>query len=241
MKHILDRPVWSALTSRHAALAEGSDLARRYHPSTVPFAAARDDSAESLQALGELAGPDEALLLLQADPIVLPSGYLAEIMASGVQMVLQRTPPKVADTRIERLSEADAPEMLALATLTKPGPFSPKAQALGEFFGVKADGRLIAMAGERLKPAGYTEVSGVCTHPDFQGRGLGKLLSVFMTHRVLERDETPYLHAYATNAAAIGLYESIGFQLRTMMNVAVIRAVGAPPAPERALHPHPEN
>jgi ribosomal protein S18 acetylase RimI-like enzyme len=224
MKHILERPAWSALTTRHAALSEGGDLARRYHPSIVPFAAARDDREESLQALGELASPDESLLIVQADEIVLPRGFVATITASGVQMILRRTPQKVADERIERLTDADAPEMLALATLTKPGPFSLKAQSLGEFFGVKVDGALVAMAGERMKQDGFTEVSGVCVHPNFQGRGLGKLLSVFMTHRVLERGETPYLHAYATNAAAIGLYESIGFELRSMMNVAVIRA-----------------
>jgi predicted GNAT family acetyltransferase len=108
--------------------------------------------------------------------------------------------------------------------LTKPGPFTLRAHALGEFFGVKIDGRLVAMAGERMKTAGFTEVSGVCTHPDFQGRGLGKLLSIFVTHRVLDRGETPFLHAFATNNAAIKLYESIGFELRTMMNVAMIRA-----------------
>jgi predicted GNAT family acetyltransferase len=79
------------------------------------------------------------------------------------------------------------------------------------------------MAGERMKQEGFTEVSGVCTHPDFQGRGLARLLSVFMTHRILARGETPYLHAYATNAAAIRLYQSIGFELRSMMNVAVVR------------------
>ncbi len=113
--------------------------------------------------------------------------------------------------------------MLDLATLTKPGPFTLKAQALGEFFGVRIDGRLAAMAGVRMKQEGFTEVSGVCTHPDFQGRGLGRLLSVFMTHRIVERGETPYLHAYATNDAAIGLYKKIGYELRAELQVAVVR------------------
>jgi ribosomal protein S18 acetylase RimI-like enzyme len=224
LKHILDRPAWSALTTRHAALSEGGDLARRYDPTIVPFAAARDDSESSLKALGALANGGESMILLQADGIVLPKGYVAELTASGVQMVLRRPPPTVSDERIERLTEADAPEMLSLANLTKPGPFTLKAQTLGEFFGVKVGGRLVAMAGERMKQDGFTEVSGVCTHPDFQGRGLGKLLSMFMAHRVLERGETPFLHAFATNKAAIQLYESIGFELRTMMNVAMIRA-----------------
>jgi predicted GNAT family acetyltransferase len=133
----------------------------------------------------------------------------------------------MSDERIERLTDADASEMLELATLTKPGPFTLRAQALGEFFGVKIDGRLIAMAGELMKTDGFTEVSGVCTHPDFQGRGFGKLLSVFVAHRVLDRGETPFLHAFATNTAAIKLYESIGFELRTMMNAAMIRAEDA--------------
>ncbi len=224
MKHILDRPVWSALATRHAALAEGGALARRYQPSIVPFAAAHDDSDESLAALGKLAGPGESLLLIQADAIVLPPGCVAPITGLGVQMVLDRAPEKITDARIARLGDADAPEMLALAALTKPGPFSLRAQALGEFFGVKENGVLVAMAGERMKPEGYTEISGVCTHPNFRGRGLARVLSMFMAQRIAERGETPYLHAYATNAGAIGLYEAIGFKLRTMVNVAMIRA-----------------
>jgi predicted GNAT family acetyltransferase len=224
MTHILDRPVWSALTTRHAALAEGGALARRYDPSIAPFAAARDDSEESLEALAALAAPSENLLLVQVRDIVLPRGFVTVLAATAVQMILKRTPSKIRDERIERLTEADAAEMLALATLTKPGPFTLRAQALGAFFGVKVNGRLAAMAGERMKQEGFTEVSGVCAHPDFQGRGLARLLSVFMTHRVLERGEVPYLHAYATNAAAIGLYESIGFELRSTINVSVVRA-----------------
>ena len=224
MKHILDRPAWSALTTRHAALAEGGDRARRYDPTIVPFAASRDGSEKSLKALGQLAGPEESLVFVQADEIVLPRGLVATLTATGVQMILKRTPPKVSDERIERLTDVDAPAMLELASLTKPGPFTLRAQALGEFFGVKVDGRLIAMAGERMKADGFTEVSGVCAHPDFQGRGLGKLLSIFVTHRVLDRGETPFLHAFATNKPAIGLYESIGFELRTMMNVAMAKA-----------------
>jgi ribosomal protein S18 acetylase RimI-like enzyme len=227
MTHILDRPAWGALTSRHAALSEGGELARRYDPTIVPFAAARDDSAEALAALGALARPGEIMVLLQVDTILLPPGYAADLTAAGVQMVLKHTPPKVSDDRIERLGEADAAEMLQLATLTKPGPFTLRAQALGEFFGLKMDGRLVAMAGERMKVDGYTEVSGVCVHPDFQGRGLGRLFSVFMTHRVLERGETPFLHAYAANKQAIRLYESIGFEIRTMKNVAMIRRAAA--------------
>jgi ribosomal protein S18 acetylase RimI-like enzyme len=187
-------------------------------------ASARDDSEAALAALAALADSEAGLLVIQAGEIVLPPGCVAAGTGFGVQMILERTPPEVSDARIERLGEDDAQAMLELALLTKPGPFTLRAQALGEFFGVKEQGRLVAMAGERMKQEGFTEVSGVCVHPDFQGRGLGRLLSVFMTHRILARRETPYLHAYATNDKAIALYETIGFKLRTMMNVTLIRA-----------------
>jgi predicted GNAT family acetyltransferase len=117
----------------------------------------------------------------------------------------------------------DAAEMLALAELTRPGPFTLRAQALGTFWGVKSDGRLIAMAGERLKQLGFTELSGVCTHPEFRGRGLGRTLSVFVANQIAARGEVPYLHSYATNADAISLYESIGFRIRTTLNVAIVK------------------
>lgn len=223
MRHILDRPVWSALTTRHAALAQGGSLARRYPPSISPFAAACDDSEASLQALADLAPADETLLLVQADGIVLPPGFVAVSNASAVQMVAERPVERVADKRVELLSEADAADMLALATLTRPGPFSLKAQSLGGFWGVKVDGRLVAMAGERMKQDGFAELSGVCSHPDFRGRGLGRLLSLSVAGRIIDRGELPHLHAYVTNAAAIALYESMGFALRSMMQAVVVR------------------
>jgi hypothetical protein len=124
MKHVLDRPVWSALTTRHATLAEGGILARRYPPSVIPFAATRDGSEESLRALAALPRPGEEMMVVEADSIVLPAGLVAVVAAPVVQMILTRTPPRVTDERIERLTETDAAEMLALATLTRPGPFT---------------------------------------------------------------------------------------------------------------------
>lgn len=129
----------------------------------------------------------------------------------------------VSDERVQRLTRDDAAEMLALALVTKPGPFTLEALSLGDFWGVKIEGRLAAMAGERMKQPGYTELSGVCSHPEFRGGGLGRLLSLFVANRIAARGEVPYLHAYASNTTAIGLYESIGFRLRSMMNVAVVQ------------------
>jgi predicted GNAT family acetyltransferase len=224
MTHVLDRPIWNALATRHAALAEGGALARRYDPSIVPFAAARDNSRESLAALAALPRPGELMALAEPDAVAPPPGLVVVQAGPAVQMTLARAPDPVADASIERLTETDAPQMLALAKLTQPGPFTLRAQALGDFFGVRIDGRLAAMAGERMKQDGYAELSGVCAHPDFRGRGLARLLSVFVARRILARGETPYLHAWADNIAAIGLYDSIGFQTRTMLNFAIIQA-----------------
>jgi predicted GNAT family acetyltransferase len=222
MRHILDRPIWSALQTRHAALAEGGILAKRYLPSISAFAATGDDRPESLEALRRLAAPDEKLLLVQASDIILPKGLTTVSTGSLVQMTAEQPLPEISDPRIQPLGEADAEEMLALATLTKPGPFSLRALSFGDFWGVKIDGHLVAMAGERMKQPGYTELSGVCTHPDCRGKGLGRLLSRFVAGHIFAKGEQPYLHAYATNTPAIALYEKIGFKLRSPMNVAIV-------------------
>jgi ribosomal protein S18 acetylase RimI-like enzyme len=227
VSHILDRPAWAALTGRQAALGEGGPLARRFDPSIVPFAAARDASPESLAALAALPRAGEEMAFMEANPLACPPGFEAVVAAPGVQMILKRAPAPMPDARIEKLVMADAAEMLALATLTRPGPFTLRAQALGDFYGIRIGGRLAAMAGERMKQDGYAELSGVCSHPDFRGQGLARLLSVFVTHRILARGETPYLHAWASNAAAIRLYETIGFEVRSAMNVAMVRGTAS--------------
>ncbi|MDX8539889.1 GNAT family N-acetyltransferase [Mesorhizobium abyssinicae] len=226
MNHLLDRPIWSALSSRHQSFAQGDSLAKRYRPSIVPFAATAADDTASLDALGRLIPPLESSIVVQADAIVLPAALSAISTASLVQMIAERPVQAVSDERIRRLTQDDAAEMLALAALTKPGPFTLEALSLGDFWGVKIDGRLAAMAGERMKQPGYTELSGVCSHPDFRGGGLARRLSLFVANQIMTRGEIPYLHAYASNVAAIGLYESIGFRLRSMMNMAVVQRTG---------------
>ncbi|OCI93930.1 GNAT family acetyltransferase [Rhizobium sp. AC27/96] len=223
MKHLLDRPVWSALQSGHAALAEGSEWARRYPPSIVPFAACADNSKESLEALQSLPAVGEVMALVEAAPVVLPEGLTAVTEATLVQMIAERPYERISDSRIEPLTEADAEDMLALATLTKPGPFTLRAQSLGTFWGIKMDGRLIAMGGQRMRQTGFAELSGLCTHPDFQARGFGKLLFRFVAGEISARDETVYLHAYIGNTSAIALYTALGFHLRSEMNLRIVK------------------
>jgi predicted GNAT family acetyltransferase len=226
MDHPLDRPAWSALNTRHAQFARGGALAKRYDPSIVPFAATAADDPASLHALAEIVPIGDSVLFAQADEIVLPQGFTATTTAQGVQMVASQSPAQIEDERIEPLAETDAPEMLALAMLTRPGPFSLRAQRLGRFWGIRIDGRIAAMAGERMKQPGLTELSGVCSHPDFRGQGLARVLSLFVAQAIFAGGDTPYLHAYATNAAAIKLYESIGFKLRRTIGVVMAQRQG---------------
>lgn len=170
MTHILDRPIWNALASEHAGLAEGGPLARRYPPSIVPFAAAADNTAESQRALAELPLAGEVMAIVEPGPVTIPESMDLVGEATLIQMIAKEPGERVTDDRIVPLTEADAAEMLELAQLTRPGPFTLGAQKLGTFWGIKREGRLIAMGGQRLKQPGYTELSGLCTHPDFQGK-----------------------------------------------------------------------
>lgn len=217
----LDRPVWASLRQQpHWGL--GDERARRFQPDINRFAATRDEDAESLEALVELVRPgDDSVYLLQVPPIAAAPGLEAVKAAPGVQMVATRRLQD--DDGVQVLGDTDAAEMLALATLTEPGPFLARTHTMGRFIGLYIDGRLAAMAGERMRFPGHVEVSGVCTHPDFRGRGLARRLSAAVTANIQRRGEQPFLHAWAANTAAITLYESLGFEVRTAVNIATLR------------------
>ncbi|HVS76916.1 MAG TPA: GNAT family N-acetyltransferase [Steroidobacteraceae bacterium] len=220
---LLDRPIWAALTTRHLRLSTGSALARRYLPDVNVFASACDESPAALAALADLVQPGERVYLLQVPEVAVPAGLAAAMSARGVQMVADASAAwREAAEDIAELTDADAPEMLALARLTEPGPFLARTHVMGSFLGIRIGGRLAAMAGERFRFPGYTEVSGVCTHPDFRGRGLARRLSAAVASRIHSRGERPFLHAWKTNRPAISLYESLGFAIRTEVDVKVL-------------------
>jgi predicted GNAT family acetyltransferase len=225
MDHILDRPVWTALGSSHSEFCETNGGARRYPPSVIPFASVGRDDLESFTDLARLTGPDDVLFIVQAAhlPQNLPSELTSPFDAAVTQMIADKQMPEIHDPRIERLTEKDAAEMFALADLTKPGPFTRRAQALGDFFGVKENGRLIAMAGVRFRHPGFHEVSGVCTHPDVRGQGLGRLMMEFMCGKIFAEGNQPFLHTFSDNAQAIALYEKLGFRARSPMHVTAFR------------------
>jgi predicted GNAT family acetyltransferase len=219
----LDRPFWGSLTTWHSHLSIGGPLARRYARDVNLFASARDETEPALEALAALVQSAEQVYVLQVPEILVSPALIALKRAKGVQMVARRSveaPARMED--IVKLADADAPEMLALAKLTEPGPFLARTHLMGTFIGIRIDGRLAAMAGERVRFPGYTELSGVCTHPDFRGRGLARRLSAAVAAGIEARGERPFLHAWRTNRAAISLYESLGFELRSEVNVAVL-------------------
>jgi predicted GNAT family acetyltransferase len=217
----LDRPVWASLRHQpHWGL--GNERARRFQPDINCFAATPDESADSLRVLADLVQTcDDSVYVLQVPSIAVPPGLRASKVAQGVQMVATRR--LQADDGAQLLGDADAAAMLTLARLTQPGPFLARTHTMGRFIGLRVNGQLAAMAGERMRFPGHVEVSGVCTHPDFRGRGLARRLSAAVTADIQRRGERPFLHAWTTNTAAIALYESLGFEVRTSVNVAVLQ------------------
>jgi ribosomal protein S18 acetylase RimI-like enzyme len=219
----LDQPPWSALTSSHAAFAVGDNLARRYRPEFSPLSGLREVSAPCLQALSALMQPGEAVGVFGDEPTA-ASGDLVEVVHRPLeQFVYDKRDVSAGDLKPLLLSEADAPEMMALAKLTEPGPFEMRTVALGEYLGVRSGGRLIAMAGERMKFFGFTEISGVCTHPEHRGRGLAEALVRILMHHILDRGEVPFLHIFSDNIAAGALYKKLGFTHRRSLVVSVLQ------------------
>jgi predicted GNAT family acetyltransferase len=134
------------------------------------------------------------------------------------------TPAHLDERQIlHELTTADVPEMLALTKLTEPGPFLPRTIELGAYLGVHDAGSLVAMAGERLHLTGFTEISAVCTHPQYRGRGYGNALLSALISRITRRGETPILHVRTQNVAALRLYEKLGFKVRAQLHLAVIK------------------
>lgn len=193
----------------------------RLDPDHGPFAATVDGNGAGLH---DLIPPDGELWLIGKDAAGAPppnlsvtrSALLAQMVASSL------SPSKSPSPNWVQLGEADAADMLDLALLTKPGPFRTRTHRLGRFIGVREGGRLIAMAGERMRMPGFTEVSGVCTHPDWRGRGLAGALMRVVIQAMLERGEAPFLHAYAAHDRTIALYRTLGFEVRAELPMMVV-------------------
>lgn len=231
LPHILDNAIWASLAGPHAHLAEVNGQAARYHPDVAPFVTLRPDHDDRAWAdLAKLVGPGARIALAGANRSALPAGWEVVDAIDAVQMV-DSTLRAAPDPQAVPLGPDDVPEMLDLVERTEPGPFLPRTIELGTYLGIRRDGVLVAMAGERLHPPGWTEISAVCTDPAYRGQGLATRLVRAVAAGIRDRGETPFLHAAAVNTTAIGLYEALGFTVRRKPTFLAVRAPDGTPAP----------
>jgi ribosomal protein S18 acetylase RimI-like enzyme len=223
---LLDNPVWHSMVAAHTSLADlvrvGNGGAGRYQRDVSPFGALAEPFDEhAWSALGEILGGHPAVLIIEPDQV--PDGWEVMGAVAGVQMEgthLMAEP----DPDVIPLGPADVPEVLALIERTRPGPFLARTIEMGAYVGVRRQGSLIAMAGERLHPPGWTEISAVCTDEGFRGQGLGTRLMRAVALGIRQRGEQPFLHAAATNDVALRLYRSLGFEVTRTVSFTLLRS-----------------
>lgn len=223
-QQLLDNVPWHSLTGPQAHASTGTGAVRRYAPGFSPIIAFADPERPNLAPLDPYCEPGEHLYCGGwSGPV--PAGWQVDAEATMIKMVWEAPAPAApADETLAavRLGAEHVPQMLELVALTKPGPFGPRTIELGEHFGVFEGKHLVAMAGERMFAAPLREISGVCTHPDHQGRGLARRLMELLLRRELQRNEMPFLHVMRDNHHARRLYERMGFRDRQALIARVL-------------------
>jgi predicted GNAT family acetyltransferase len=207
----------------HAKFALGGDLARRYPATIAPMAGVREISDASLKALAALMSPGDVVGLFGPEPVSEAGDLLVVTHKQIDQMICDRHDNSHHTGPITVLTAADVPAMLHLIELTQPGPFSAGAIGLGSYLGIRHAGELIAMAGERMRFDGFTEISAVCTHPGYRGCGYASSLVRALVRQIITRGETPFLHLYSDNTIAAALYTKLGFVLQRRLIVTVLQ------------------
>ncbi|MHC9043190.1 GNAT family N-acetyltransferase [Microbacterium saperdae] len=220
---VLDNPAWHALIGPHASFAIGGDLVRRYPEDVAPFVAVRTWRDPSVWgSLQELVGPGVEIGISDAQAVP-PEGWETLASGGGVQLVeSDRLQPR-PDEEASELGADDVAEMIALVERNQPGPFRPRTYELGRYVGIRRAGRLVAMAGERLHPQGWTEISAVATDVEHRRQGLASRLVLDVAFHIQRRGDRALLHAAETNTGAITAYERLGFVLRKRTNFAAVR------------------
>jgi len=223
----LDDMAWHALTGPHAHLSAsaGGGAARRYRDEIAPFCGVERLDDRGWEALAELVGPQGVAVFLRGEVEPPPPGWTELLREDATQYVAgDLSEPPSGTPEVVELTAADVPEMVRLAAETEPGPFGPNSHLTGRWFGVRRDGRLVAMAGERMRVDGHGEVSGVCVDPVARGEGLGAVVTLAAAHGIRQRGDRPMLHVRDGNEGAHRLYRRLGFEVRRSVVVAVLRA-----------------
>lgn len=219
---VLDNPGWHSLNSHHRHLAIRGEIAARYKPEVTFGAAMPNYDRAGFEDLGNLVAADEVVALIAEEvPTKIPGWEIVQANPLS-QMVCEQLQPAEGISAVE-LGPDDVPEMMDLVALTEPGPFTPGTIKMGQYFGIREEGQLVAMAGQRLHPPGFCEISAVCTHPDYRGRGYGGGLTTLLAQKIAADGEIPFLHHVLSNAAAERLYRKLGFRKRKEVSVVIMR------------------
>jgi predicted GNAT family acetyltransferase len=226
--HALDNICYQALTTRQAGFAETFDQACRFVHDVSVIGGFLEPTARGYESLGELVKQGQTVNLALDSPYQPRTGWSVVRTCPMLQMIYQGNctdlvSAATSDEMIVELGANDAPEMMELTSLTRPGPFSKRTHELGTYLGIRMDGKLIAMAGERMKVPGNTEVSAVCTHPDHTGKGYARRLMTMVMSQICNHGETPFLHVREANTHAVALYEKLGFRKRVLLHLASLR------------------
>lgn len=209
---LLDNVMWHTLSGPHARFSTGTDQARRYAPGFSPILGFADVQHPDFGALAAYCEPGEHFYC-DGWSGEAPSGWQVDAESTMFRMVWTgELPAEDEAPEALPLGPAHVAQALELTAITRPGPFGPRTLELGEYFGCFDGGRLVAMAGERMQAGSLREISGVCTHPGFQGRGLARRLMLKLIRREMMRGETPFLHVMRDNAGARALYARMGFR-----------------------------
>jgi ribosomal protein S18 acetylase RimI-like enzyme len=228
---VLDNPAWNALIGPQALLATRMGNAARFDPSMSPFTGLADGEPGSWADLARVVGPG-GLAVLAGGPQSPPRVWGEEFRIVGLQMIAESIEPldvlgASGTDEIVALGNADAAAMLDLAARTRPGPFETRTHEFGGYLGIRRGGRLVAMAGERLRPPGFAEISAVCTEESARGQGLAGLLVRAVATNIQRRGETPILHVAGSNEGAVRLYEKLGFRTRIPITFLGVTAPAA--------------
>jgi ribosomal protein S18 acetylase RimI-like enzyme len=223
VEHILDNPIWNALNTGNKNIAAGEKQARFFDRGMAIFAGLEAYSEADFRLLHGLSSPGEAFILFTPGNINIPGGWKTQVEKGILQMVYQQPePPSAEDQALVALQEKDIPAMLALTGMTNPGPFFSRTIAFGGYHGIFDADRLVAMAGQRLQPGLYTEISAVCTHPDYTGKGFAGQLVRDLVRKIITQSRVPFLHLMRDNTGAYHLYKKTGFETRREMMVYVV-------------------
>lgn len=226
MPHILDNMIWNAISTGNRDIAVLDGDVGCYQPDIAPFVGLKQLNETNLQKLHDFIPADRRVAIAYFNEISLGENKWEVIRQMECCQMVYEYPVNTFTTAqthlIVPLTTEHVPQMLELTRLTKPGPFLQRTIEFGNYFGIFIDGRLAAMSGQRMHPLPYMEVSAVCTHPDFRGKGYAKACMLHVMKLILDNSFIPFLHVLTNNASAIALYESIGFRTRTKLNIDMI-------------------